>query len=32
MKSQHLRNIKKFSFPHRMVELWNGLSDEIVTA
>ncbi|MPC50748.1 hypothetical protein E2C01_044578 [Portunus trituberculatus] len=32
MKSQSLRNIKKFSFPHRMVDIWNGSSGEIVTA
>ncbi|MPC60317.1 hypothetical protein E2C01_054357 [Portunus trituberculatus] len=32
MKSQCLRNIKKFSFPHWTVDIWNGLSDEIVTA
>ncbi|MPC77880.1 hypothetical protein E2C01_072350 [Portunus trituberculatus] len=32
MKSQCHRNIKKFSFPHRTVHIWNGLSEEIVTA
>ncbi|MPC65434.1 hypothetical protein E2C01_059568 [Portunus trituberculatus] len=32
MKSQCLRNIKKFSFPHRMLDIWNGLSEKIVTA
>ena len=31
-KSQCLRNIKRFSFPHRTVDIWNGLSEEIVTA
>ena len=31
-KSQCLRNIKKFSFPHRTVDIWNELSEEIVTA
>ncbi len=31
-KSQCLRNIKRFSFPHRTVDTWNGLSEEIVTA
>ena len=31
-KRQCLRNIKKFSFPHRTVDIWNGLSEEIVTA
>ncbi|MPC14150.1 hypothetical protein E2C01_006907 [Portunus trituberculatus] len=28
----NVRNIKKFSFPHRTVDIWNGLSEEIVTA
>ncbi|MPC23035.1 hypothetical protein E2C01_016070 [Portunus trituberculatus] len=32
MKSQCLKNIRKLSFPHRMVDIWNGLSEEIVTA
>ncbi|MPC47161.1 hypothetical protein E2C01_040896 [Portunus trituberculatus] len=32
MKSQCLRNIKKFSFPYGTVDIQNGLSDEIVTA
>ncbi|MPC69426.1 hypothetical protein E2C01_063651 [Portunus trituberculatus] len=32
MKSQCHRNIKRFSFPHRTVDIWNGLSEEIVTA
>ncbi|MPC57534.1 hypothetical protein E2C01_051514 [Portunus trituberculatus] len=32
MKSQCLRNIKKLSFPHRMVDICNDLSEEIVTA
>ncbi|MPC85571.1 hypothetical protein E2C01_080352 [Portunus trituberculatus] len=32
VKSQCLRNIKKFSFPHRTVDIWNGLSEEIVAA
>ncbi|MPC18256.1 hypothetical protein E2C01_011135 [Portunus trituberculatus] len=32
MKSQYMRNIKLFSFPHRLVDIWNGLSDKIVTA
>ncbi|MPC27664.1 hypothetical protein E2C01_020842 [Portunus trituberculatus] len=30
MKSQYLRNIKKFSFPHRTMD--DGLSEEIVAA
>ncbi|MPC81788.1 hypothetical protein E2C01_076421 [Portunus trituberculatus] len=32
MKSQCLRNIKKLSFPHRTVDIWNRLSEEIVAA
>ncbi|MPC26258.1 hypothetical protein E2C01_019394 [Portunus trituberculatus] len=32
MESHYVRNIKKFSFPHRIVDIWNGLSDEIVVA
>ncbi|MPC71744.1 hypothetical protein E2C01_066029 [Portunus trituberculatus] len=32
MKSQCLRTFKKFSFPHRTVDIWIGLSEEIVTA
>ena len=31
-KRQCLRDTKKYSFPHRTVDVWNGLSDEIVTA
>ena len=31
-KRQCLRAIKKYSFPHRTVDVWNGLSEEIVTA
>ena len=31
-KGQCLREIQKYSFPHRMVDVWNGLSEEIVTA
>ena len=31
-KSQCLRNIKKYSFPHRTVDIWNGLNEETVTA
>ena len=31
-KRQCLRGIKKYSFPHRTVDVWNGLSEEIVTA
>ncbi|MPC32942.1 hypothetical protein E2C01_026278 [Portunus trituberculatus] len=30
MKSHCLKNIKKFSFPHRTVNIWNELSEEIV--
>ncbi|MPC93925.1 hypothetical protein E2C01_089072 [Portunus trituberculatus] len=32
MKSQCLRNIKKFSFPYRTVDIWNRSSEEIVAA
>ncbi|MPC72816.1 hypothetical protein E2C01_067130 [Portunus trituberculatus] len=32
MKSICLRNIKKFNFSHRTVDIWNGLSVEIVAA
>ncbi|MPC48048.1 hypothetical protein E2C01_041813 [Portunus trituberculatus] len=32
MKSQCLRNIKEFSFPYRTMDIWNGLSEEIVAA
>ncbi|MPC32789.1 hypothetical protein E2C01_026118 [Portunus trituberculatus] len=32
MRSQCLKDIKKFSFPHRMVDIWNGLSEDIVAA
>ncbi|MPC62702.1 hypothetical protein E2C01_056791 [Portunus trituberculatus] len=32
MRCQCLRNIKQFSFSHRTVDIWNRLSDEIVTA
>ena len=31
-KRQCLRDIKKYSFLHRTVDVWNGLSEEIVTA
>ncbi|MPC60474.1 hypothetical protein E2C01_054519 [Portunus trituberculatus] len=32
MNSQCLRNIKKFSFPNRMMDIWNGLSEEEIVA
>ncbi|MPC62480.1 hypothetical protein E2C01_056565 [Portunus trituberculatus] len=32
MKSQCLRNIKKFCFRHRTMDIWNRMSEEIVTA
>ncbi|MPC99895.1 hypothetical protein E2C01_095340 [Portunus trituberculatus] len=32
MKSQCLRNTKKFGFLHRTVDIWNSLSEEIVEA
>ena len=28
-KSQCLRDIKKFSFPHRIMDIWNKLDKEI---
>ena len=31
-KRQCLSDIKTYSFPHRTVNVWNGLSEEIVTA
>ena len=31
-KRQCLRDIKKYSFPHRTVDVWNEFSEEIVTA
>ena len=31
-KSQCLRDIRKYSFPHRVVDAWNGLSEGVVTA
>ena len=31
-KSQCLKDIKKYSFPHRIVDTWNGLKEDVVTA
>ena len=31
-KSQCLKDTKKYSFPHRIVDTWNGLKEEVVTA
>ena len=31
-KSQCSGDVKKFSFPHRTVDVWNGLNEEIVEA
>ena len=31
-KSQCSGDVEKFSFPHRRVDVWNGLSKEIVEA
>ena len=31
-KSSSRRDIKKFSFPHRCVEVWNALDEEVVSA
>ena len=32
MKSHCSRDIRKYSFPHRIVDVWNGLRDDIVEA
>ena len=31
-KSRCLKDTKKYSFPHRIVDTWNGLKEEVVTA
>ena len=31
-KSQCLGDVKKYSFPHRTVEIWNNLKEEVVEA
>ena len=31
-KSQCIKDVKKYSFPHRTVDIWNDLSDKVVTA
>ena len=31
-KSQCVGDTRKYSFPHRVVDVWNGLSEEVVTA
>ena len=31
-KNQCLKDIKKYRFPHRTVDTWNGLKEEVVTA
>ena len=31
-KERCVRDVKKYSFPHRAVELWNGLDESIVNA
>ena len=31
-KGRCLNNIKKYSFPHRNVEVWNGLNEEVISA
>ena len=31
-KSRCLKDTKKDSFPHRIVDTWNGLKEEVVTA
>ena len=27
-----MRDIKKYSFPHRVVDTWNGLEEDVVNA
>ena len=31
-KSWYLKDIKRYSFPHRTVDIWNELKEEVVTA
>ena len=31
-KSRCSKDVKKYSFPHRTVDVWNGLREEIVEA
>ena len=31
-ESQCLKDITNYSFPHRTVDIWNGLKEEVVTA
>ena len=31
-KVQCMRDIKKYSFPHRVVDTWNGLEEDVVNA
>ena len=31
-KGTCLKDVKKYSFPHRCIETWNGLSEEVVSA
>ena len=31
-KNRCLKDTKKYSFPHRIVDTWNGLKEEVVTA
>ncbi|MPC10789.1 hypothetical protein E2C01_003429 [Portunus trituberculatus] len=31
-KRQYVKDIGKYSFPHRKVEKWNALNDEVVAA
>ncbi len=31
-KERCLRDIKKYSFPHRVVNAWNGLEEDVVNA
>ena len=31
-KERCVRDIKKYSFPHRVVNAWNGLEEDVVNA
>ena len=31
-KERCLKDVKKYSFPHRVIDMWNGLEEEIVSA
>ena len=31
-KERCVRDVRKYSFPHRVVDVWNGLSEDIINA